>query len=127
MPEPYIKEPGWRAKFRHAFRGTKRGLRGQSSFFVHLFITALVIATATVLKVDRTEWCLLVLCITVVLTAEMFNSALEWLAKAIDVAHNPHLREALDVGSAAVLIAAIGAAIVGAIIFVERLVRLLGW
>ena len=127
MADPYTKEPGWRAKFRNALRGTKRGLRGQSSFFVHFFIAAAVIAAATVLKVDRTEWCLLLLCIAVVLVAEMFNSALEWLAKAIDLAHNPHLGEALDVGSAAVLIASIGAATVGAIVFIERLTKLLGW
>ena len=119
--EIFVPPGGWRKKFRNAFRGAKRGVRGQSSFFVHFFVAAAVIAAAAVLDVPLVEWCLLLLCITIVLVAEMFNSALEWLAKAIDPKHNPHLAEALDIGSAAVLIASIGATIVGAIIFLHRL------
>lgn len=124
--EPFIPPGGWRRKFNNAFRGAKRGVRGQSSFFVHFFVAAIVIAAAAVLDVPLEQWCLLLLCITVVLVAEMFNSALEWLAKAVDVKHNPHLAEALDIGSAAVLIASIGASLVGAIIFIHRLQVLLG-
>ncbi|NQU23523.1 MAG: diacylglycerol kinase family protein, partial [Candidatus Nealsonbacteria bacterium] len=57
----------------------------------------------------------------VVFCAEMFNSALESLAKAITDQFDPHVRTALNVGSAAVLVASIGAAIVGAIIFLNQL------
>ena len=111
----------WLEKFRDAFRGLWIGVRGQSSFAVHLPAAALVIAAGFVLQVDHAEWCLLVLCITMVLTAEMFNSALESMAKAIDVEHNLHLADGLDVGSAAVLAAAVGSAVIGAIIFVPRI------
>ena len=62
-----------------------------------------------------------------VLTAEMFNSALESMAKAITHESNPHLGGALDIGSAAVLIAAITAAVVGSIVFLNRLGEILGW
>ena len=55
------------------------------------------------------EWCLLLLCIAGVLTAEMFNSALESMAKAITGESDPHLGNSLDIGSAAVLVASIGA------------------
>ena len=71
-----------------------------------------------------TEWCLLLLCITIVLAAEMFNSALESLAKAVADKPDPHVGRALNIGSAAVLIAAIGAATVGAIIFGNWLMKL---
>jgi diacylglycerol kinase len=120
-------ERSWGCKFRDAFRGVKEGIRGQSSFFVHLFIAAVVIAAAVVLGVSRIEWCLLVLCIAGVLTAEMFNSALESMAKAITGDSHPHLGNSLDIGSAAVLLASIGATIVGAIIFGHRVGTLLGW
>jgi len=117
----------WRHKFRHAFRGAKLGVRGQSSFFVHFFFAAAVVVAGLVLGVDRTEWCLLLLCIVGVLTAEMFNSALESMARAITHQKNPHLGGALDIGSAAVLFASLGAAIVGAVIFGNRAGVLLGW
>lgn len=118
---------GWVRKFRHAFRGVKQGVRGQSSFFVHFFAAAAVLVAAGVLSCTASEWCLLLLCIAGVLTAEMFNSALEAAARAINREQDPHLADALDIGSAAVLVASLGAAFVGGIIFGRRLGHTLGW
>jgi len=120
-------ERSWLEKFRDAFLGVELGIRGQSSFFVHLFIAAAVVAAAIVLRAILIEWCVLLLCIAGVLTAEMFNSALESLSRAISREHNPDLGAALDMGSAAVLMAAIGAAIIGGIVFTHRLGAMAGW
>jgi diacylglycerol kinase len=118
----------WREKFGDAFHGVKAGVRGQSSFFVHFFMAALVLAAAAALGVHSlAEWGILLLCITVVLTAEMFNSAIESLARAITRDVDPHVGAALDIGSAAVLLASIGAAIVGAAVLANRLGMLMGW
>ncbi|MBU4273329.1 MAG: diacylglycerol kinase [Planctomycetes bacterium] len=125
-PPPAPDHP-WRRKFRDAFRGLKEGVRGQSSFFVHFFVAVLVVIAGVVLGVDLYEWCILALCIAGVLTVEMFNGALESMAKAITGESDPHLGDSLDIGSAAVLIASIGASIVGSIIFANRLAILLGW
>jgi diacylglycerol kinase len=122
LPERY-----WSKKFRNALRGMKEGVRGQSSFFVHFFLTAVVVVAAVILQVSLTQWCILLLCITVVLAAEMFNSALESMAKAITGQSDPHLGNSLDIGSGAVLLASLGAAIVGSIIFIARLGEMLGW
>ena len=65
---------------------------------------------------SRIEWCLLALCVAIVLTAEIFNSALEQLAKAITREHDAHIRAALDMASGAVLLASVGAAIVGTVV-----------
>jgi diacylglycerol kinase len=124
--EPISERP-WPRKFRDAFRGIKEGVRGQSSFFVHFFMTAAVIVAAVVLQVDLYEWCILLTCVTIVLTAEMFNSALESMAKAITGETDPHLGNSLDIGSGAVLVASIGASIVGGIIFINRLGLMLQW
>ncbi|MCD4728533.1 MAG: diacylglycerol kinase [Pirellulales bacterium] len=127
-PRPPTPVPHhWRRKFRDAFCGVKEGVHGQSSFFVHFFVTVLVIVAGVVLGVNLYEWCILALCITGVLTVEMFNSALESMAKAITGESDPHLGDSLDIGSAAVLIASIGASTVGTIIFVNRLAQQLGW
>ena len=70
-------------------------MRGQSSFQVHLGVTVVVIIAAALLRCTLWEWCILLLCIGGVLTAEMINSAMEYLAKAIDEKYNPHLGDAL--------------------------------
>ena len=125
-PERY-----WAYKFRNAFRGTWQEVRQDRSFRVHFSFAAAVIVCAALLQITGNfsliEWCLLLVCITVVLAAEVFNSALEAMAKAITDERDPRIGAALDLGSAAVLIASIGAAVVGTIIFLFRLGLLLGW
>src|SRR6266567_9170076 len=69
---PLVKRRSWRAKFAAAFRGVKLGVRGHSSFFVHFFFAALVLAAAVVLQCGLVQWCLLLGCIGLVLTAELF-------------------------------------------------------
>jgi diacylglycerol kinase len=118
-------ERSWRHKFRDAFRGVRCGMRGQLSFRVHLFMAAAVVIAAALLRAQLCQWCALLLCIAGVLTAEMFNSAMEHFAKAVEKNRNPQIGEALDTASAAVLIASIGAAIVGALIFVERIIAIM--
>lgn len=125
--EEIMQDRSWRRKFHCAFRGVKRGMRGESSFFVHVFVAAAVVVTAAAFNADRVDWCLLGLCITLVFTAEMFNSAIEHLAKAIDKKFNPHLRDALDVAGGAVLLASLGAAALGFVILGRLTAAALGW
>lgn len=117
----------WAEKFRDAFRGLKDGVRGQSSFFAHFFAAAAAVGAGLVLSVSQLEWCLLVLCIAGVLAAEMFNTAIETLARSVNDQADPHLRQALDISAAAVLLAATGALAVGLILFVSRFAELLGF
>ena len=116
-----------RRKFGCALVGCKRGLRSESNFFAHFFIAAIVIAAALVLQASLVEWCLLGLCIAAVLAAEMFNCAIEHLAKAITQERNPLVGTALDISSAAVLISALGASIVGTMVLGNLLAQTLGW
>jgi diacylglycerol kinase len=124
-PEEEGKPPArrrcWRDKFRVAFRGLKLGVRGHSSFSVHFFFTALVIAAAIVLRCDPLEWCLLLGCIGFVLTAELINSAVETLFRGLDEATKARVWPSLDIAAGAVLLASIVAAIIGAIVFLRRL------
>ncbi len=103
----------WAAKFRCAGRGMAWGVRSQRSFSVHLAVAAGVVALAAALRASQGEWCLLILCIATVLTAEMFNTAIEHLARAITPDRHDELRDALDTSSGAVLLASLGAATVG--------------
>lgn len=124
-PPPTQRPPRrWRAKFAEAFRGLWLGTRGHSSFLVHFPMAALVIAAGLALRLDLVRWCILIGCITAVLAAELFNSAIEILCRVLDVERLPNGRAPLDIAAGAVLAVSIGAAIIGAIIFVSRLVEL---
>jgi diacylglycerol kinase len=122
-----LPERSWIRKFRDAFRGVREGVRGQNSFFVHFFMCAAVVIAGVALRVNLVEWCILILCMTGVVTAEMFNSALEAMAKAITEEIHPYLKKSLDIGSAAVLLASLGASLVGSLLFVNHLGTMLKW
>ena len=109
----------WGAKFREAFRGIKLGVRGHSSFCVHFFFAGLAIAFAVALDCSLVEWCLILLCIGLVLTAELVNSAIETLFHGLDEATRARWNGSLEIAAGAVLVASLTAALVGAIIFVK--------
>ena len=117
----------WGKKFADAFLGVAHGVSGQSSFVVHLCVATIVIVAAAWLRVDRLEWSLLLLSITVVLAAEMFNSAIETISRAIDAEYNASLERGLNIASAAVLVTAIGAVAIGVIVLGYRIGARLEW
>lgn len=120
------KRRPWRDKFGVAFRGIKWGIRGHSSFFVHFFFTAIVLAAATVLGCSAAEWCMLIGCIGLVLTAELFNSTVETFVRGLDEETRSHVWPCLDIAAGGVLMASITASIVGCIIFLPKLAAWLG-
>jgi diacylglycerol kinase len=118
--EPRKKPRRWRDKFREAARGVKRGVRGHSSFAVHFFAAALVLAAAVAFQCDWLDWCLLLGCVGLVFTAELFNSAVETLFHGLDAESKARIHGCLDIAAGAVLVASLTAAVVGAVVFVRR-------
>jgi len=107
-------KPGsWAAKFRCATLGVWFAFGGQSSFWVHLPITAAVIAIAA--------WLNLILAIGGVLTAELLNSSIELLVSVLHPQHHPRIGQALDVAAGAVLVMSLAAAVVGLIVLLPPL------
>ncbi|MCA9132501.1 MAG: diacylglycerol kinase [Planctomycetales bacterium] len=112
----------WLRKFANAFHGVRLGVEGQNSFLVHLPLAASVLILAWLLRCSPWQWCVLVLCIALVLSLELLNSALEHLARGLCSEHNAQVGKALDIASAAVLLVSVAAAAVGLLIFVLQ-----GW
>ena len=125
-PETPRPRRTWAAKFGTALHGLKLGVRGHASFSVHFFFAALVLVAATVLQCDLVQWCLLIACIGGVLTAELFNSAVETLFRGLDFETRERTWPALDIAAGAVLLASLTASVIGLVVFVSRLVACLG-
>jgi diacylglycerol kinase len=105
----------------------KLGMRGHSSFAAHLFAAAVAIAACVALDCRVTEWCLILLCIGLVLTAELFNSAIETLFHGLDADTRSRWNGSLDIAAGAVLLASLFAVLVGGIVFVNRFGELMRW
>lgn len=103
--------------FRFAFIGLWTMLRTQHNAWVHAAATLAVIAAGLCLRINATEWCMLVLSIMAVWSAEALNTAFEFLADVASPEYHPAVKHAKDVAAAAVLIAAIGSVVIGALVF----------
>jgi diacylglycerol kinase (ATP) len=102
--------------FRYAFAGWWYVLRTQRNAWIHALATIAVVLLASWLRVSNVEWAVLVLAITIVWTAEIFNTGLEALVDLASPEFHMTAKIAKDVAAGAVLAAACGAAITGLII-----------
>src|SRR5262245_8816721 len=102
----------------HAVHGIVELLRSQHNAWVHAVATVCVIIAAAVFGVTVTEWCLLVLVITTVWVAEGGNTAFEFLCDVASPDFHPLVKKSKDVAAGAVLLSAVGATVVGLIIFI---------
>lgn len=118
--QAHPRRSAWRQRLVQAERGLVRGVRSDSAFFVHFFGISIVIAAAVVLGIGWMQWIAIAGCLTLVLTAEMFNQALKALAQAAGEHASPDGQRALAIGTAAVLVACIGSMIVLTIVFWQR-------
>lgn len=111
--------------FADAGRGIRTVARSERNFCIHLAVLLAVVVAGFFLGLSGGEWLAVVLCAGLVLVAEVFNTALEYLADAVHPEADPGIRNAKDASAGAVLIAVVAAAVVGAIVFVPKLWDLL--
>src|SRR5947208_16833559 len=119
-PRPF-QFTGRLRSFKYAFQGIATTLRSQHNAWIHAAATVLVVIAGFVLHLPRLDWCLIILAIAAVWTAEALNTAFEFLADATTKEFHPVVGQAKDVAAGAVLITALAAAVVGLLVFVPHL------
>ncbi len=108
--------------FVDAGRGIARLLADEPNARIHALASVAAVALGVWLDLTAGEWCWIALAIALVWVAEALNSALESLADAVHPERDARVGRAKDVAAGAVLVAAIAAAVIGALIFGPRLV-----
>ena len=104
-------------RFAYAMQGVIFLVRTQANARLHLLATVVVCSAGAWLGLTRTEWLWIPAAFVLVWSAEALNTALECLADALHPGQHPGIGHAKDVAAAAVLIAAIGAGIIGLLVF----------
>jgi len=116
----------WRQRLVEAERGITHGFRGDSTLFGYLFVGSVVAATGSVLELSLSQWTTLILAMTVVLSAELFQQALKAILLDGETRLSPSFEKALKIGTAGVFIAIGGAVLVISLIFGSRVLLLFG-
>ncbi len=111
--------------FKVAFEGLKDALLHERNFRIQVVVFIFVIVAGFTFQISRLEWLIILLCAAIVLSAELFNSAIEKLCNHVTPEIHPLIKKIKDFSAAAVLLAAIISAIIGGIIFLPKIVELI--
>lgn len=110
--------------FGYAWKGLRSCVGKEQNLSFHLIATVIVTLAGFVLGITCTEWMIIILCIGVVIAAELFNTAIEKLVDLVSPGQHPIAGQVKDIAAGAVLVCAVATAIIGLIIFVPYLTRL---
>ena len=105
----------------HALAGIGFLIRNEPNMRIHLIFAAAVILLGGWLNIGPAGWRWLVIAMTLVPLAEALNTGVEQACNAINREFRPEIKAAKDAAAAGVLIAAIGAALIGASVFIPEL------
>jgi diacylglycerol kinase len=103
--------------FREALSGILTALTTETNLQYHIVIAFSVLLTARQLNVTFTELIILVLVISMVISAELFNTSLERLCDKVQPQQDTLIRDIKDISAGAVLIIVIMSIVVGTVVF----------
>jgi diacylglycerol kinase (ATP) len=110
--------------FRYAGVGIYNLFRYENNARIHLIACIVAVIAGIFFQISPLEWSLIVIQIALVWSAEAFNTAIEKLADLVSADYHPVIKIVKDTAAAGVLILAISAVIVGAVVFIPKVLLL---
>lgn len=107
--------------FNAAIEGIIYTFKFERNMKIHYFVAVLVFIASLFFDLTRVEMLILIFSISLVVIAEMFNTAIEKTIDMITEEYNVLAKIAKDVAAGGVLIAALNSVVVGYLLFYDRI------
>ena len=107
--------------FNYAIEGIIYSIRTQRNMKIHMILTIIVLSATFFYDLSRIELLIITITITLVIVAEMINTAVECAIDATTNYYHPLAKIAKNVAAGGVLVTAINSVLVGYVIFWDRL------
>lgn len=111
--------------FIYAGKGIKYCFIQEQNFRIHTLAIVVAIFAGCYFRVSSTEWMLIIICCMLVVAMEMINTAMEKMCDLVSRDLHPLIKCIKDVSAGAVLVCAAGSCIMGAIIFIPKIIQYL--
>lgn len=109
--------------FGFAFEGIKTEFKKGRNFRIMIFMGFFALVLGVIFRIPSYEWFDLILVIASVLILELINTAVESIVDMISPEIQEKAKIAKDVSAAAVLVASIAAVLVGAFLFLPKILH----
>ena len=106
----------------YAMHGLWSGIADQRNLKFQLAVAVVVLGAGFYLSITSIEWCIILLCIAMVIGLELVNTALENLVDLVTLERKPLAGKIKDIAAGAVLLVSILSLIIGIIIFRKYLI-----
>ena len=106
--------------FGYASRGIRLVFSSEANMKIHILIAVVVVICGFFFNISISEWIYCLLCIGLVFSAEMINTAIENVVDLASPEHHELAGKAKDIAAGAVLICAIISVLIGLLIFVPK-------
>jgi diacylglycerol kinase (ATP) len=116
-----MKPKNWMQRANVAIEGIIYAVKTQRHMRYHLFAALAALILSLVLNISRSEFILLCMAIVLVLVTELLNTAIETTVDMISEEYHPLAKNAKDIAAGVVLIASIGALMLGYLILYPAL------
>jgi undecaprenol kinase len=114
------------SSFQFAIDGIIFAFKTQRNVRIHFCLTLVVIILAFLMKVNYLEWLIIILCIGMVLSAELLNTAIETLVDMhLGDKFSFYAKNAKDIAAGAVLLCSLSSLAIGIIIFLPKIISLI--
>ena len=107
-------------KFKDAFNGLKIAFR-HKAVIVQIIMAVMAVIGGIIIKLDTHEWLSFVICISMVIMAEIFNTSVERIGDYLNIKDDKRIKDIKDLSSSAVLVAAMGSLIVCVLCLIRRI------
>ncbi len=110
--------------FGYALHGIAHSAATERNLKIHIVAAVLALVACAVLRCTSSEWAIVIVMVALVISAELFNTAIEAVVDLASYQLHPLAKKAKDCAAGAVLVLAMAAVVVGLIVYIGAWMRL---
>jgi diacylglycerol kinase len=107
--------------FGYAYQGLIEAIKDQLNLRIQFAAAFFVILAGFYFRITAVEWAIILVTISVVISLELVNTAIENLVDLITLEKNPLAGKVKDIAAAAVLFSSLAAVVIGFVVFSKHL------
>ena len=123
--ENNFKAKNFTSSLKFALNGLKNILKNERNVKIHLVIAIMALILSFILKISRLELLIVLLTIFLVIFSEIVNTIIEQVLNIYDSKYNEDIKYVKDISAGLVLFSAILSVIIGASIFIPKLIEII--
>ena len=119
IPGSTHDHPSFKKSFFFALQGFRVAIETERNIKVMLGVGVAAVIAGIILQLDLVSWAIIAACCGMVISAELFNTAIETIVDLVSPEFHPLAGRAKDVSAAAVYVLSLTAAVVGMLVYIN--------